>query len=43
MRILGKGVKMINFNSKKTKKTIASAIVILLVIAMVVPLILSFL
>lgn len=42
MWILCKGVKMINFNSRKTKKTIASIIVILLVIAMVVPLILSF-
>ena len=33
-------VKMINFNNRKTKKTIAAVIVIILVIAMVVPLIL---
>lgn len=33
---------MINFHNKKTKKTIAAVIVIFLVIAMVLPLVLSF-
>lgn len=33
---------MINFHNRKTKRAIAAAIVIILVIAMIVPLILSF-
>ena len=33
---------MINFHSRKTKRTIAAVIVIFLVVAMIVPLILSF-
>ena len=33
---------MINFHNRKTKRTIAAVIVIFLVIAMIIPLILSF-
>lgn len=34
---------MINFNDNKTKKTIASVIIILIIIAMVVPTVLAWL
>lgn len=34
---------MMNFNSKKTQKIISSVIIILLVLAMVIPTLLSFL